>query len=68
MRIPKFCLSICSTVLYLIALIVTPHIGAGTFRDDFEDEDLEGWRQEAPFAPKPTVWEVVDGELDSPFA
>lgn len=47
----------------LIVLMATPCINAGTFRDDFEDGDLEGWRQLAP--PGPILWKIVDGELEA---
>jgi hypothetical protein len=33
------------------------------FRDDFEDGDLEGWRQIAP-PGGPVLWKVVDGTLE----
>ena len=46
----------------LIVLMATPCINAGTFRDDFEDGDLEGWKQLAP--PGPILWKIVDGELE----
>jgi hypothetical protein len=50
-------------VLWLLAALVTiPHVGAGTFRDDFEDGDLDGWRQAHP--ADPMLWRTVDGELE----
>jgi hypothetical protein len=48
----------------LLALIATPSIKAGTFRDDFEDGKLDGWRQDFPGEKKPTLWKVVKGELE----
>jgi len=51
----------------LWAFIATPCPMAGTFRDDFEDGDLKGWRQQYPFAPEPTFWKIVDGELEGTY-
>lgn len=51
-------------IIIIIILVAVPWAEAGTFRDDFEDGDLEGWRQEDPQALRPTLWKVVDGELE----
>jgi hypothetical protein len=47
----------------LILLIGLP-VWSGTFRDDFEDGDLDGWQQIWPNPEKGIVWKVVDGELE----
>ncbi|MBM3236896.1 hypothetical protein FJZ31_11450 [Candidatus Poribacteria bacterium] len=52
------------TLWPLCALTIAPCVMAGTFRDDFEDGNLDGWRQEFPFEQKPTLWNIVDGELE----
>jgi hypothetical protein len=52
------------TLCLLYALTVAPCVMADTFRDDFEDGNLDGWRQEEPFANQPTLWKIVDGELE----
>ncbi|MCZ6677499.1 MAG: DUF1080 domain-containing protein, partial [Candidatus Poribacteria bacterium] len=48
----------------LMLFLTTASVWAGTFRDDFEDGDLDGWRQDFPPAEKPILWKVVDGELE----
>jgi len=46
----------------LAAFMAVPAIEAGTFRDDFEDGNLDGWRQVNPQGQM--LWEIVDGELE----
>jgi len=56
----KFVLTI---AFWLLAgLVATPRVGAGTFRDDFEDGDLDDWRQANPGGLM--LWEIDDGELE----
>ena len=38
-------------------------VEAGTFRDDFEDGNLDGWRIESH--PPAGVWQIVDGGVES---
>ena len=49
------------TVMILI-LLVSLSCRAGTFRDDFEDGDLDGWKQIWPDGAM--IWKIVDGELE----
>jgi len=48
----------------LMLFLTTASVWAGTFRDDFEDGNLDGWRQDFPFAQEPTLWKIVDGKLE----
>jgi hypothetical protein len=50
------------TVIGSIMFLLVASIWAGTFIDDFEDGDLDGWRQVNP--PAPMLWEIIDGELE----
>lgn len=50
------------TVTVLCMLLVALSVRAGTFRDDFEDGNLDGWRQANPATPM--LWKIVDGELE----
>ncbi len=63
-QFPESVLFLCMTLWLLIALMATPCARAGTFRDDFEDKNLDGWRQDSPKEPEPTLWKIVDGELE----
>ncbi|MBI1922861.1 hypothetical protein HYR99_01285 [Candidatus Poribacteria bacterium] len=63
-QLPQNGLFVAMTLWLLWALILVPSTRAGTFRDDFEDGNLKDWRQETPFAQEPTLWEIVDGELE----
>jgi len=49
-----------------VCLILSSSAIAGTWRDDFEDGDFQGWKQEHPWAqdPDPNIWKIVDGELN----
>ena len=49
-------------VVAIAAVSMLSPTHAGTFRDDFEDGDLDGWSQENPAAPD--EWEVVDGTVE----
>jgi hypothetical protein len=50
-----------SALVLVFALVFVASAWAGTFKDDFQDGDLEGWEQ---FWPKGAMlWEVIDGEL-----
>ncbi|MBM3240320.1 DUF1080 domain-containing protein [Candidatus Poribacteria bacterium] len=46
------------------AFMLTLPCLAGMWRDDFEDGNLDDWKQEEPFANQPTLWTIVDGELE----
>lgn len=49
-------------ILMVSMLLVALPVLAGTFKDDFEDGNFDGWQQ---FSPKnEIVWKVVDGELE----
>jgi hypothetical protein len=48
--------------MVLLTLLVTLPAWAGTFRDDFEDGNLDGWQQLWPQGAM--IWKVVDGELE----
>lgn len=48
--------------IVLSMLLVALPVWAGTFRDDFEDGDLDGWQQIWPGGAM--IWQVVDGELE----
>jgi len=50
------------TAMILLTLLVTLPVWAGTFRDDFEDGNLDGWQQLWPQGAM--IWKVVDGELE----
>ncbi len=50
------------TSIVLSMLLVALPVWAGTFRDDFEDGDLDGWKQLWPEGAM--IWKVVDGELE----
>jgi hypothetical protein len=48
-------------IVFILFLAALP-VWAGTFRDDFEDGNIDGWQQ---FWPKgEVIWKVVDGELE----
>jgi len=50
------------TITMLSMLLIALPAWTGTFRDDFEDGDLDGWQQLWPGGEM--IWEVVDGELE----
>ena len=50
-----------SALSIVFAFVFVVSTWAGTFRDDFQDGDLEGWQQFWPVGAD--VWEVVNGEL-----
>jgi hypothetical protein len=52
-------------ILSICLLVVSAQ--AGTFKDDFEDGNLDGWRQGSPFSQTPTLWKIVDGELECTY-
>lgn len=49
-------------IAILCMLFLVLPVWAGTFRDDFEDGNLDGWRQVNPVAPM--LWEIANGELE----
>ncbi len=49
-------------IVLLTCSMFAPSVLAGTFRDDFEDGNLDGWRQAHPVSP--VLWKIVDGELE----
>ena len=55
-----------TTVALFVFFVFTLSALAGTWRDDFEDGNFDGWKQEFPLAqnPGPSIWEIVDGELE----
>ena len=50
-----------SALVMVFALVFVVSAWTGTFRDDFQDGDLEGWQQFWPAGEM--IWEVIDGEL-----
>ena len=54
------------TIITLCILFIALPVSAGTWRDDFEDGNLDGWKQEFPLAqdPDPSIWKIVDSELE----
>jgi len=55
-----------TTVALFVFFVFTLSALAGTWRDDFEDGNFDGWKQEVPWAqnPDPSIWKIVDGELE----
>jgi len=51
-----------STLVLCSILVFAASAWTGTFMDNFEDGDLEDWRQFWPEGEM--IWEVVDGELE----
>ncbi|MFC1714458.1 family 16 glycoside hydrolase [Candidatus Poribacteria bacterium] len=48
--------------IVLCMLLITSPVLAGTFIDDFEDGNLDGWEESYPWAAR-TTWSVENGEL-----
>lgn len=53
---------ISTSILTVVFCLLVTSAWAGTFRDDFEDGNLDGWRQE--WQPHWNLWKILDGELE----
>ena len=52
----------------IICYVVISFVFAGTWRDDFEDGDLEGWESPDPNPGPEEKWGVEDGECSGQWA
>ena len=55
-----------AVVVLVMCFLSTPPILAGTWKDDFEDGDFDGW--EVYNAEPEEIWEVEDGECIGQWA